>query len=78
MNPLGLLTLLGIGALEWGLAIRRAVYAARGKRWRCSMIVFGETLLAIYVLRTVVVDSSWLPALFYAGGGAAGAWWASR
>ena len=74
MNLLVLTALAAIASVEWALAVRRAAYAARGMRWRCSAIVFCENLLAILVLSYVVRDATWSPALAYAAGGALGAW----
>lgn len=74
MSLLVLAGLALLGFVEWLLAVRRAVYAAQGKRWRCSFVVLWENVLSLAVLVYVVRESSLWPLLAYSIGGGVGAW----
>ena len=50
-----LVLFLGIGALEWGLALKRAQLVIDGRRWAVAVFLFCEQLLGLWVIAAVLV-----------------------
>lgn len=62
----------GIGCLEWALALRRTLAVARGERSLLVVIVFIENLVSLWVLSKFIITSDWLIAICYSIGGSLG------
>jgi uncharacterized protein YebE (UPF0316 family) len=63
-----------IGLISWYLALRRTLACVKGQRRLVSALVFCEELIGFVVMYFLVVDKNWLGAIFYAVGGALGAY----
>jgi len=63
---------LGVGLLEWGLAIRRTIAIARSEAILACCIVFTENLLGLLVLSMFIKQDSWAIACSYSLGAALG------
>lgn len=71
-NLLVVLLYVGIGSVEWWLALRRTLACARGERTMLVSLVFIENLLGLFVLSMFVRDNNWMIAVSYAVGGSLG------
>jgi uncharacterized protein YebE (UPF0316 family) len=74
MNPLSAAIYFIIGLITWYLALRRTLACVRGQRLLVSSLVFVEEILGFIVIYFLVVDKNWIGAIFYAVGGALGAY----
>lgn len=71
------LLFLGIGLISWYLALLRTLVCVRGQRLSVVGLVFAEELLSIATIYLLVADKNIYGALFYAVGGAIGAYFAT-
>ncbi len=79
MNLLSnILLYLGIGCLEWFLALRRTLACAKGKTLEMISLVFIENLLGLWVLSNFIKESNWFLAISYSVGAAVGAYMVGR
>jgi hypothetical protein len=70
---INLLLYLGVGLVEWYLALRRTLACARGETILLVLIVFIENVLGLWVLSSFITQNNWLIAIAYSIGASLGA-----
>ena len=63
----------GVGCLEWFLALRRTLAVSNGETTLLCVLVFVENIVGLFVLSNFVQTGNWMIAISYSLGGSLGA-----